>query len=294
MGLITSFLATFGPGAALLAAYTALRFIWPHARPHVSGHDELATRFLHATRGKPAWALVADAAAPVPREMCFELAARGFNVVLYGQGQGQGDGLGALRALLARRFPENKYRVVVADADADAGGRADGEDRFAARVARSLEDVNLTVVVDNLDTAGAALPAPLVAALMPLLRRNAPALVVNVVSPAVGTGVEPCSLCVANKAFSSGKYGDGDEVGVDLVFCHLGEVASGGQRISLLCPTPRGMARAVLAHAGCSGDSGRGARAVMYPYWPHGLLQGMREVLPKRAVDRVLVLVEGI
>ncbi|KAI1455354.1 hypothetical protein F4805DRAFT_476879 [Annulohypoxylon moriforme] len=287
----------------------ALRFIWPYTRLYITGDDPFATRFLHATRGKPAWALVADAMAPVNRELCAELAAKGFNIVLYGREQQEKEGsenrekqemhdmekrLVDLRAELTRRFPENKYRVIIANAGVDNGEArgGEGEDRFTAQVIRSLGDVNLTVVINNsnADKDGMAIPARLAEALIPILRRNTPALVVNVMSSSSAAGTkESCFLCESNKASSLDKDGGG----VDLVSCRIGEVAGTGQRTSILCPTPRGMARAVLAHAGYRGG-GRGARVVMYPYWPHGLLQGIREVLPKQAVDRVFVLFERI
>ncbi|KAI1140229.1 hypothetical protein F5Y05DRAFT_424132 [Hypoxylon sp. FL0543] len=295
MGVITSLLATFGPGGALCAAHAALAFVWPHARPLVAGDDALTTRYMHATRGRPAWALVADAAGPVGRALCLELAARGFNVVLYGAwgAQQQRERLEGVRDELVRGFPENKYRIIVADGDGV------GVAEFTERVVRSLTDVNLTLVVDGFggawkdcgaEGADAALPGELMAALVPLLRRNAPALVLNVAaSPPATTGAAktPLRFCYgATQALSQ------DGVDVDLVSCCLGEVSTGGRdAVSLTRPTPRALARAVLAHAGYSWSKGGGA--VVYPYLPDDLLQVMRDTLPGWAVDRILDLVGG-
>ncbi|KAI1100209.1 hypothetical protein F4804DRAFT_348740 [Jackrogersella minutella] len=194
-----------------------------------------------------------------------------------------------LRAELARRYPENKHRVVVAGTD--AGGE------FATRVKASLEDDNLTILVNIEDSAGTlstALPPSSVAAVMPLLRRNVSALVVNGKSSsrmASGAEIPPCSFCEASKPLSR----DDADIGIDIVSCYLarGCDQSSSQERSLLCPTPQGMARAMLNHAGCGNGCGERS-TVSYPYLPHGLLQVMREVLPKWVADRVLVFVEAV
>ncbi|KAI1418492.1 hypothetical protein F5Y13DRAFT_176573 [Hypoxylon sp. FL1857] len=288
----------FGKSTPVVSAFG---YIWPHARPYVSGDDALTTRYMHATKGRPAWALVVDASGPMGRALCFELAARGFNVVLYSNSYGgavaRQQELLAVRDELLRAYPENKYRIVVADGNVEGGSRKCGVvGDFADRVATSLEDVNLTVVVNSMKNTGksceaedadTALPVNLMAALMPLLRRNAPALVVNVAASPSAPGITEtplCSFCDVSKASSH------DGVDVDVVPCCLGEVATNGRdAVLLIRPTPRALARAVLSHAGYSWS--RGGSATAYPYLPDGLLQMMRDALPECAIDRLLALV---
>lgn len=306
MGVITTLFSTFSPGAALFGTYAALGFIWPHARPLVAGDDALTTRYMHATKGKPAWALVTDAGSPIGRAQCSELAARGFNIVLYssssttpGVAQHEKE-LGAIRDELLRAYPENKYRIVVGGASTGIEGKSGVVAEFAGRVVGSLEDVNLTVVVNNVrntemgcDAEGAdiTLPPELMAALIPLLRRSTPALVINVAISPSDTGIVEvplCSFCDVSKSSSRG----GTDAEVDVVSCFLGEVTSSGQdAVSLIRPTPPDLAKAVLLHAGYSRNRGRGAS--VYPYLPDALLQVMRERLPTWAMDQILALVGG-
>ncbi|OTA91215.1 hypothetical protein M434DRAFT_389157 [Hypoxylon sp. CO27-5] len=308
MGVITSLFSTFSPGAALYATYAALGFIWPHARPLVAGDDALTTRYMHATKGKPAWALVTDAESPIGRAQCSELAARGFNVVLYssssttstsGEAQQQKE-LGAVRDELLKAYPENKYRIVVGGASSHIETKSGAAAEFANRVAGSLEDVNLTVLVNNVrsmdgdcdaEDVDTTLPPELMVALMPLLRRNAPALLVNVAVSPLDAGIVEvplCSFCDSSNSFPRG----GADAEVDVVSCYLGDVTSSGQdAVSFIRPTPPDLARAVLLHAGYSRSRGR--NAVVYPYLPDALLQVMRERLPTWAMDQILALAGG-
>ncbi|KAI0838797.1 hypothetical protein F5Y06DRAFT_287102 [Hypoxylon sp. FL0890] len=240
----------------------------------------LTTRYMHATTGRPAWALVTDAGSPIGRALCFELAARGFNVVLYSSSYACGlaqlqEKLGAIREELATVYPENKYRIVIADASTERKGESSGGagGEFVDRVAKTLEESNLTVVINNMANipvgkdcgsgdAEAALLPKLMAALVPLLKRNKPALIVNVAasssSAAAGIAKAPlCSFCDASKVLSQ------DEADVTLVSCHLGEIATGSQDVaSLARPTPQALAKAVLSQADHARDAagmGRGS-----------------------------------
>ncbi|KAI0387033.1 hypothetical protein F5Y04DRAFT_288812 [Hypomontagnella monticulosa] len=215
-------------------------------------------RFLHATKGKPAWALVLGAADPIGAALCAELASRGFNVVLYARGVHALAHVTKLRAMLANKYPENKYRIVVADANANGAAARE----FAGRVATSLRDVNLTVVVGNTgagvgaktDRSGAKAAQYLTAAVLPLLQRSAPALLVHVIPsvPGDAAGEDTCSICNSPASLPC--------AGVQVVACRLGEFAAAGAcaQPSLLRPAPRDLARALLLHAGCGGSTGGG------------------------------------
>ncbi|KAG4218659.1 hypothetical protein PC116_g32861, partial [Phytophthora cactorum] len=239
MGLLTSLFSLFAPGAALCAICEALVVIWPRVRLWIVA-DAPMTKFLHAARGKPAWALVAGAGQdPVPQELCFGLAARGFNVVLYGVGSGSCDSMAAvqrleaLRAKLLKAYPENKYRIVVADTAAPR----DAEEGFIADVVGSLEGVNLTVLVncigeDGGGIAGGIVSPQLNAALISLLKRSAPALVINVTPSTVHNG-NGAQLCSPHKGSE-----DVSHDGVSIVSCSLeGAAASSQGKLSLPRPT---------------------------------------------------------
>ncbi|KAL7622762.1 hypothetical protein AAE478_006440 [Parahypoxylon ruwenzoriense] len=370
MGYTTSLLSFLlslpglGAAALLFAAYKVLAFVHLYAPPLPlaffssgdsvgvgigAGDDALAlvltpplARYLHASRGRSAWALVAGAddgcyadcggGGGVGAELCFELAARGFNVVLYGRSAAR---LGAMRERLAGLYPEASFRVVVvADALVGANLSRNGVAGagFAARVAASLGDVNLTVLaLVNMDTvnevvsgspgeqargdngeagggggaeiiealrAGVSAPVvQLVAAVLPLLKRNKPALVIDVgpirVVNSDGDG-DHGAMTLPSKSKASSlalslALGLAREQGVEVVSHRVGEMANaqGTGAPSLLSPAPRDVARAVLARVGCG-------KEVIVPHWPHALIQMAREVLPARVVDQGLARLKGI
>ncbi|KAI1483058.1 hypothetical protein F4774DRAFT_416648 [Daldinia eschscholtzii] len=267
---------------------SALIVVWPRVRLWIVA-DAPMTKFLHAARGKPAWAFVAGAGQdPVPQELCFGLAARGFNVVLYGVGVGSGSGscdsmaavqrLEALRAKLLKAYPENKYRIVVADAAAPR----DAEEGFIAEVVGSLEGVNLTVLVncigeDGGGIAGGIVPPQLNAALISLLKRSAPALVINVTPSTVdhGNGTQLCSPHKGSEDISHD--------GVSIVSCSLeGAAASSQGKLSLPRLTSRDLAEAVLLYAASNGKDG-----IVYPHWTQAMLRMTRKTLLGMAADQI-------
>ncbi|OTA98609.1 hypothetical protein M426DRAFT_258433 [Hypoxylon sp. CI-4A] len=278
MGLISllTFLGIF-PAAYLISA--AASFVSGHARPYLyAGGFHPLVRYLHATKAKPAWALVTNANGPIGRALCFELAERGFNVVLFAcaaAATGPAGGkkiaeeeLGKIREELLKVRPENKYRVVVADAQEQEQKKAQKNDDaksaasadFAAEVVRSLEDVNLTVVVDNRhDANGVETPrageaeARWLALLEPVLKRNVPALVVGVYR-------KPTVFLLK----------DGD---IDSVSYVLGDMALRTEDMSLAQPTPQAMAHSILVHAASDGSRGI---TLVHPYWFHDVLRVMR------------------
>ncbi|KAF3058042.1 NAD(P)-binding protein [Daldinia childiae] len=285
MGIITSLFSLFGPGAALCAACEILAVIWPRVRLWMA-NDAPLTRFLHAARGKPAWAFVAGAGQePIARELCFGLAARGFNIVLYGTGPGCRGGkvtmhrLLAFRAQLLRANPQNKYRVVVVDTDA----QGDAVEGFVARVGGSLEGANLTLLIDCVGDAGGIVLPQLKAVLISLLKRNTPALIINVASsmPGSGYGTQPC--------YSHREYECLSQDGVNVVSCHIGDVAVGHkEKLLFHRSAQRALAETVLLHAASSSRS-----AIVYPYWSQAILQMTRKTLLGMAADQLLSATRG-
>ncbi|KAI0853225.1 hypothetical protein F5Y00DRAFT_271665 [Daldinia vernicosa] len=264
---------------------STLAVIWPRARLQIA-NDAPLTRFLHSARGKPAWAFVAGAGQePLAREMCFRLAACGFNIVLYGTGSGYPGGnvtaqkLLALRAGLLQAYPGNKYRVVVVDTDV----QGDAVEGFAARVGESLEGANLTMLIDYIGgTDGMVLPQ-LKAVLMSLLKRNAPALVINVTSSMAG-GDNGTQSCYSHRG---SEYLSPDRVNV--VSCHIDDVAVGYKEKSVFHrSTPRALAETVLLHAASSGRD-----AIVYPHWPQAILHMTRKTLLGMAMDQFLSVTRG-
>lgn len=129
-------------------------------------------RYLHDTSGKPAWALVTGASGGIGKQLCHELAAQGFNVVLHGRNPTK---LAAVGDEIAKRFPHREFRTLIADASAISCNNCRGRNgdmvslpatnKVATRttpanfevIAASLADINLTVLINN---AGGNYPTP--------------------------------------------------------------------------------------------------------------------------------------
>ncbi|KAI4861547.1 hypothetical protein F4820DRAFT_451841 [Hypoxylon rubiginosum] len=300
MGVITSLLSTCAPFLAILAAHKAFRFLWTHhARPWAQG-DIGVLRYLHGTKGKPAWALVTRAAAcddlnvgnvGLGRALCFELAARGFNVVMHG---GDRMALDAMKEGLEREFPWNRYRIVVENSGVEAEAETQGaaNEVLVARVADAMEGENLTVLVNNTTTVpgrahggvgrATTIATQLTAALIPLLRRNAPSLVVNIASVAAPRDemlqMPVCASCGAPRTYARDS--------IDVASYRLGDSAIGDERPSYFRPSPETLACAVLRHAGVEHDGGKGRSyaGAIVPYLPHAVLYMSSEALPEWAL----------
>lgn len=277
---------------AILATYKSLHFLWTHhARPRLHG-DLGLQRYMHATKGKAAWAFVIRADDPVGRALCAQLAARGFNVAMYGSDRLS---LDAIRERLRREFPWNRYRVVVerSGLGMDLESGVVDDEVFVARVVEAMGGENMTVLVNNSnsaaqspgmlssDTMGSTLATQLTAALIPLLRRNAPSLFINLASIAAPDEVQMprCASCGAPSSCV--------EDGVNVVSYRLGDYAAGDEQPSYLKPSPETLASVIPRHAGVERGGGRGQShaGVVVPYWPHAVLHMKDEALPGWALE---------
>ncbi|KAI1765172.1 hypothetical protein GGR53DRAFT_284137 [Hypoxylon sp. FL1150] len=287
MGSIVSLVISLISVLPVLAVLTALRFTWTHTKPWLQG-DLGLQRYMHATKGKAAWAFVTHACDPVGQALSYQLAARGFNVAMHGSDR---PALDAMKGRLEREFPWNRYRVVAERADAGAESVVD--EVFVARVAAAMDGGNLTVLVNNATTApgqapggdvrNLGVPSPavteetfamrLAAALIPLLRRNAPALVVNLASVTAPEEMQMplCPSCGAPTACARD--------GINVVSYRLGGLASGDERPSLFTPSTETLACAALRYAGV-GHGGDEGWNYTFPYWPHAMLYMKDEALP--------------
>ncbi|KAK3392683.1 short chain dehydrogenase/reductase [Podospora didyma] len=254
-------------------------------------------RYLHPDKnGRPAWALVTGASDGIGRAFSFELAARGFNVVLHGRNQAKLDGV--RQELLARHGPSQEFRILIADAK-------DCSQETLAKITRQLADINLTVLVNNAGGApesktfgtldeysnrqvtetvhvNALFPTLLLGELMPMLARNAPSLALSVGS-VTDHGLPLLSFYGASKAFfwviatSAARENKMVQRDIEVLHLRIGlvtGVAAVQQPPTLFVPHASHLAKVALARVGCG-------RIVVTPYWGHLVQAESMAMLPE-------------
>ncbi|KAI1344908.1 short chain dehydrogenase/reductase [Xylariaceae sp. FL0016] len=291
--------SVLGAGFGLYVSYKFLDAIFLY-----SLSSDLSPYLRPSSGGKPAWALVTGASDGIGRSLASELASRGLNVVLHGRNASK---LEDVQAELSQSHPARSFRALVADASQVHTSAVD----FAA-LARSLEHLHLTVLVNNVGRGpapafgaletypasdilsvihlNAAFPALLTAALLPLLHRNGPGLVVNVAS-ITDQGLPLVSFYGAAKAFGHvlalalWREARLDRRDVRVISHRVGAV-TGVSHVrdpgTLWRPDAATVARRIVGLSGCG-------RKSVVPYWPHALQQLMLSLLPEWVADRVLM-----
>lgn len=297
--------SALGAGFAVYLSYKILDFVWLYSRP--SDLD----RYLHTTTaGKPPWALVTGATDGIGKAIAFELAAKGFNVVLHGRNPSK---LESVREGLSKAHPARSFRGLVLNAF-----ECHDTDSFDDDLLRAVEDLHLTVLVncagagprpsfgtlerytmkEVLDTAhlNAIFPTLVSRTLIPVLVSNSkshgPSLVVNIAS-VTDTGLPLVSFYGASKAFGHvlslslwrEMKMDGYHRNVEVISHRVGGTTATSHEkraTSLFWPTAAMVAKAVLARTGCG-------RKSVVPYWPHALQQLMLALLPESLADRVII-----
>ncbi|KAA6410267.1 MAG: hypothetical protein FRX48_05688 [Lasallia pustulata] len=244
-------------------------------------------RYLHSTSS---WALVTGSSDGLGRGFAEELCDQGFNVVLHGRNPAK---LERLKADLNRDFPGRSIRIAVADSlQSDRAGAIQA-------VIDVVQDLNLTVLVNNVGgTLGIVTPTfkmferqtsrevddgiqlnlgfatRLTHALLPILQRNQPSLIINI-SSAAGIMSMPYLVVYSsskayNVSFSRHLSAELKVEGKDIEVLGIivGDTVTPGGRpgtvVSLMTPSPRTMARATLQKVGCG-------REVVPGYMMHAL-----------------------
>jgi len=255
-------------------------------------------RYLH----NDAYALVTGASDGIGFGFVQELLTRGFNVILHGRNPSK---LSALKADLQKEFPKHKIEFVVADASSTAAD--------IAGVFKAIEDKPITVFINCIggvfcypkmkslkDTTAAEMdesinlnarfPMQLTRAMLPILERNSPSLVMTLGSMAAIAGAPLYSVYAAGKAFDvtfshslrlemllEGKD-------VEVLAVQVGEVHSAGNPAtrSFWVPSSRQFASAALDRVGCGCTT-------VFAAFPHYLRNVMGKFFPSSVLDSVVL-----
>ncbi|KAK2753970.1 short chain dehydrogenase [Colletotrichum kahawae] len=284
------------------------------------------SRYAHtSSSGDAPWALVTGASDGIGQALAHELAIQGFNVVLHGRNHTK---LSAALSRLRAKHPEQSFRLLIADASTVPCMNCIGSGQISTTTADSsqippdfeaiqadLSDLNLTMLINNAGggavnpiclplsessatritgniSLNALFPLHLTRVLLPILRRNAPALVMNISSMA-DQGFPLLASYSASKQFLmnmtravglESRLDDGDKT-VELLGVRIGRVTDVShckEPPSLFTPDSQTMARAALARSG----HGNG---IVVGYWAHALQQLGTNLLPTWAQDRVFM-----
>lgn len=277
--------------------YNVLRFVNLHFVRRSS-----LPRYQHGlTRS---WALITGASDGIGRGFAEELCQRGFNVVLHGRNEKK---LQGVKAELLRQWPESEIRIIVIDA-------AYTDRNAVEAVAIQLQDINLTVLINNVGGAGpikktwetlanrsgadvdvfmdlnARFPTQITRVVLPMMLKNKPSLILNVGSAA---GEFPAAYATVysgsknfNKAWSwsLGAELKAEKQDVEVLTVLVGMVQSGSAQraTSFLVPTSRRMAAASLNMVGCG-------KSAIWAYWPHALQFGVLGMLPDWFTEKAVI-----
>ncbi|KAI1385872.1 NAD(P)-binding protein [Hypoxylon trugodes] len=276
-------------------------------------------KYAHPSKkGEAPWALVTGASDGIGRAYARELAANGFNVVLHGRNEKK---LRKVKSELRAAFPKRSFTILVADATTVAcancftDGEVDGDALDFSAMKEELDDLNLTVLVNNVGgnptrpafiplkdreeihiteniSLNALFPVHLTRALLPNLIQNSPSLLVNV-STVVEQGLPLNTTYTASKQFLStlthalrmemALEGIADKVEIlGIKTGRVTGVANYKEPPSFFAPDANTFARSSL------GLAGHGSRVVI-GYWTHAIQYLLGTLMPSWLEDRVLI-----
>ena len=286
-------LAYIGLATIIVAAYRVLSVLFHFARPPV------IDRYRHGR--DDTWALVTGASDGIGLGLSRELCARGFNVILHGRNEKK---LKGAQETLLKEFPSRKTRIYVADAVTVTSC-----DDFV----QSLEGTRLSILINNVGGVGvlksdftpaegftpqnitdmfnlnAGFATRLTGALLPVLARNGPALVVNIASIAA-FGLPFLSVYSGVKGYvrswseALAVEFAAEKRDIDVQCAIVGPVTvQGGKGEGFIgSPNPETFARSTLNRLG-KGD------VTQYVYLPHAAIIGFLDLLPASIRRKIFI-----
>ncbi|MCJ1267683.1 hypothetical protein MMC22_007569 [Lobaria immixta] len=292
---IEHYIYYLGALTAIYLTISFLQFLFLYLRP---------SSLLSYRHEKESWALVTGASDGIGFALAHELCYRGFNVILHGRNPAK---LEAVKSTLTHAFPSTQIRLIVVDASLPVSSS------LLQRLVAGIQDVHLSVLVNNVGGTSAVSPdiktlkdhtsdevdalinlnarfaTQLTRAILPLLQRNQPGLIINIGS-AAWMGIPYLSVYSGAKGFCMAwgnslqmeLYAEGQNISVLGVV--IGNVQSAGNKsgATLFTPTSRVMAKAVLDRVGCG-------KSIVIAYLPHALQISPLGWLPEVVCQKLMI-----
>ena len=291
-----------GAGLGLYVVYRILDFTYLHfVRP------TSLPRYFHAPGGRTAkpWALVTGASDGIGKGFAEELCFRGFNVILHGRNE---EKLNKVKEELSAQWPDRMVRIIVIDAHHVSN------DIAIEGLAMALKEVYITVLINNIGGAGPVHPAwrelhrrtgkevdafidvnlrfstHITRALLPILLRNTPSLVLNVGSIAGEIPTAYATVYSGAKAYNMAwsrslraeMVAEGKDVEVLGILVGMTQSGHEKRETSFFVPSSRRLACAALDKVGSG-------RAIVTAFPPHALQQIFMTSMPPWVIERMMI-----
>ena len=297
----TAALATLGGSILLYLIYSLASFL------HTAFRRSSLSRYCHSN----AYALITGASDGIG--LCFaqELLSHGFNVILHGRNESK---LKGIQSDFAKQYPSKDVRYYVADA---ARTGAEGWNQMEAML-EQVKDLPITVLMNNIGgmvgvdpvfeavegrtpaevehiiALNSIYPTQMARALLPVLKKQSPSLIMNISSLAAVFPTPFCSVYNGAKAYlvhwshSLNIEMRALKADVEVLLVEVGTTFTtgnpGATGISFFTPTPRDLARGALQKVGCG-------KWKMVGYWPHALQNNALHWLPEPLMGMACVAV---
>ncbi|KAL2358652.1 putative short chain dehydrogenase/reductase [Cryomyces antarcticus] len=274
--------------------YRFFRFLRLYNRPST------ITRYLDISN--PTWALVTGATDGIGKAFAYELCSLGFNVILHGRNVSK---LSSTQKDLEAKFPGRAVASIVVDASNAT------EDSYNS-ILSAVEDKNLRILINNvggvfqepwlkclesLNQAEAEqtidvnlrFPTQLTRALLPILTKNSPALIINIGSLSsifqIPYGVIYSGAKAYVSAFSGALRAEmrAEKKDVEVLTVQVGMTSTGTNKVpvNFMTPSARTLARGALQRVGCG-------QPIAFGHWPHHFTSFVMNLLPAPILEVVL------
>jgi 17beta-estradiol 17-dehydrogenase / very-long-chain 3-oxoacyl-CoA reductase len=259
---------------------------------------------------QPAWALVTGASDGIGLGFVQELSSQRFNVILHGRNE---EKLKRTIATLKTQHPEHEFKLFIHDAEKEL------TQEILSHLVDSLKDIHLTVLINNVGGSGSVKPAwqtflarsvedidkyinmnvrfptQLTRALLPLLIKNKPSLIMNLSSFAASVPSPYASVYSGSKAFNLAWGASlkaemrAEKIDIDILGIVIAKAQSATvqQETSFFVPSAREMARKALEEAGCG-------KKWVTPVWGHALQQWFLSILPGGVLERIVIMAASV
>ncbi|CAD0100851.1 unnamed protein product [Aureobasidium mustum] len=292
---LLSTLEYLGAATALLLTYRAISFCSIYLNPST----------IHRYNpSKNSWALVTGSTAGIGEGFAHALCAKNFNVLLHGRNQQKLDNL---KSTLEKKYPDVQIKTVIADVfdiEVDISSIVKTCEALPGPLTLLINNVGgaplspsygtLAEVdasyVDQMINLNSRFPTQLTRALLPLLSRSSPSLIMSTCSITGFRGLPYLSVYSASKAFNYALNQSlvselaAERSDVEALAIVIANVVSGGNKTTEGAFTCTGlqMAEFSLDRVGCG-------QTAVFGWWRHAVQWWCMSLLPEWVTEKVLI-----